>query len=439
MRKLLAQAPNAAALLLALLIAAFFCGRALTAAYPLWVNADEELGITEAIDDPVPGLLAGKMLEYELNTSPLHYLVDKAWLNAAGGWLRHSTPSYFFRVPSILWFSTYVVLFILLFYRLSGQLGLPAPVRLIFAGGVGLTLITNSPLLYGVALQDRPYALWILLGAIQLTLLYRWLGRKERGPSPGLALNGILLSMNTFAAGSQVALASLVRWLARPRAERSYRIFLEAAPGLMLAGWYFLHRHEQGMRGAHSFFGLWWNALTSAALHRSRPAFDMTADVDATTNPGLFAAFWVVLCFLLPLVSRRPILRSLYYYCLLVVAAGVPTTAGAVLFANYLEPRYFFYLYPSIVALQFLGVLALADWLMARQKLLGPAVLVLWALGQLIYRQPHLADDLRAFEVVRANPPYRSEPAENCPADFGSLRYPPLNRVHTAKLRELCR
>jgi hypothetical protein len=312
-------------------------------------------------------------------------------------------------------------------------------VRLIFAGGVGLTLITNSPLLYGVALQDRPYALWILLGAIQLTLLYRWLGRKGSGPSPGLALNGILLSMNTFAAGSQVALASLVRWLARRREAGSPRIFLEALPGLLLAVWYFLHRHEQGMRGAHSFFGLWWNALTSAALHRSRPAFDMTADVDATTNPGLFAAFWVVLCFLLPLVSRRPILRSLYYYCVLVVAAGVPTTAGAVLFVNYLEPRYFFYLYPSIVALQFLGVLALADRLMSWKKLLGSAVLVAWALGQLVYRQPDLAHDWRAFAVVRENPPYRSQPTENCPADFGSLRYPPLNRVHMAKLRELCR
>lgn len=439
MRKLLAQAPNAAALLLALFIAAFFCGRALTAAHPLWVNADEELGITEALDDPVPGLLAGKMLKHELNTSPLHYLVDKAWLNSAGGLLRHSTPSYFFRAPSILWFSAYVVLFILLFFRLSGVLALPAPVRMAYAFGVGITLITNGPLLYGVALQNRPYSLWLLLGAIQLTLLYRGLERKDNGPSPGLALNGVLLSMNTFAAGSQVALASMVRWLARPKAERSHRIFLEAIPGLLLASWYFLHRHEQGVRGAHSFFGLWWNALTSAALHRSRPAFDMTADVDATTNPGLFAAFWVVLCFLLPLVSRRPVLRSLYYYCLLVVAAGVPTTAGAVLFANYLEPRYFYYLYPSIVALQFLGVLALADWLMARKKLLGSAVIVLWALGQLAYRQPDLANDWRAFAVVRANPPYRPQPAENCPADFGSLRYPPLNRVHTAKLRDLCR
>lgn len=410
------------AVVVAILLAALFLLRALAVAPTYQLSTDEAVGLTEALDASPVTLLWGRGLDAELNATPLHYFIDKARLSLSEGWLRHSTPPVFFRALPLLLVSGYLFLMVLLAYSLAVASGVAWWARLVFSAGAGLMLLTNGQLLYGVALQDRPYALWLFLSAAQLLMFFR-AGAK---PSRGLAVVGALLSYTTFAAAPQAAVASAVRWWRF----RERRIFLEALPALLIGAVFFFLRHDQLVGGQRGFLELWAHALVAGTLHPSSAAGDMTAGFAPVGYPEELALTWTAVILATATLARGG--RFLVLQSFGVVMAALPVTLGSLLLAHYFEPRYLFFIYPCLALLHLCAVLALAE----RAGRWAWAVVVVWADAQVFYRAPNLLMDAQAVRMMSA--PLRAEAKESCPASWRDLRHPQTGRLDTLKLRQLC-
>jgi|GEM_PF-6789998 len=109
------------------------------------LNVDEESGIAEAYDYSALELLIDGP-QPELNASPLHYLLDKAWIKVGGPDLhRHHNLDRYFRIPPMLYFTIASCLALLLVLEVTGNLlGFPLALAL------GATL----------AIFSRPATFW---------------------------------------------------------------------------------------------------------------------------------------------------------------------------------------------------------------------------------------------------------------------------------------
>jgi hypothetical protein len=108
-------------------------------------NFDEEAGIGESLDIPVSVyLMTGP--QDQLSTSPLHYLVDKAWIAAFGGAPhRHYNLNLFFRALPIIYTSVASGLALLLTIELALSAGFPFWISAAFGAVAGIFFSQTSP------------------------------------------------------------------------------------------------------------------------------------------------------------------------------------------------------------------------------------------------------------------------------------------------------
>lgn len=431
-------AVGTAAFALAVLLALVCLFRSANVALDFPLNSDEEGGITGSLDTSVPVLLLGSGLDDQINVSPLHYLVDKAWLAAFGGWARELNPNLFLRIPALFFYSLYVGIFSFVAYLWAQAIPLPGFLRLAFVAQAGLLLQTNHWLFYGVAFRNRPYALWFLLTALQLLFLTRALKKTPGRFSVPLAAVGALLSMNSYAAAAQAAAVLAARWLGRPPKGSPRFALLEAAPSLAVGFFYFLRRNHQHLPWETGYLGLWADALVTALRIPGISALELSLGQQPWQTAGAWGLIPLLAFLVLPSLALWRPLREHYAYALAFLLTGVPVTGAALLFGGYLAPRYFYFLFPAMAALQLLSVLALASRLARWRQEAGWAVVAGWVALIGAYRAPPLLTELGEMRRHRGEVPVWITPSDECPAGIGQVRVAPVNQVHTARFAELC-
>jgi hypothetical protein len=437
-RKRSGNAAGTAAFALAVLLAMLCLFRTASVALEIPLNSDEEGGITGSLDTSVPALLLGSGLDDQINVSPLHYLQDKAWLAAFGGWARELNPNLLLRIPALLFFSIYVGIFSFVAYLWAQAIPLPVFLRLAFVAQAGLLLQTNHWLFYGVALRNRPYALWFLLTALQLLFLTRALKKTPGQLNMPLAAVGALLSLNSYAAATQAAAVLAARWLGRPPTASPRFALLEAAPSLAVGFFYFLRRNYQYLPWDTGYLGLWADALITALRIPGISPIELSMGQQPWQLAGAWGLLPLLAFLVLPLLAFWRPLREHYTYALAFLLFGVPVTGAAILFGGYLASRYFYYLFPALAALQILSVLALAARLGRWRQEAGWAVVAGWVALIGAYRAPPLLTELSEMRRHRGEIPLWITPSKDCPSGIGQVRMAPINQVHTARFAELC-
>ena len=427
-----------AAFALAVLLALLCLFRTASVSLEFPLNSDEEGGITGSLDTSVPVLLLGSGLRDQINVSPLHYLVDKAWLAAVGTWARELNPNLLLRIPALLFYSLYVGIFSFVAYLWAQAVPLPGILRLAFLAQAGLLLQSNQWLFYDVALRNRPYALWFLLTALQLLLLTRALKRDPGKLSVPLAAVGALLSMNSYAAATQAAAVLAARLLGRPSKASARFAWLEAAPAVAVGLFYFLRRNYQYLPSSANFPALWADALIAGLRIPGTSALELSQGRSPWELVGIWGLLPLLAVLVLPLLALWRPFREYYSYALAFLLAGVPVTGAAIFFGGYLASRYFYYLFPAMAALQMLSVLALTARLARWRQEAGWAVVAGWGAVIGAYRAPPLLTELKEIRRHRGEIPVWITPSAECPAGIGELRVPPINQVHITRFAELC-
>lgn len=415
---------RAAPLLLALVLLVAGLGRiSMLAAYQA-TNSDEEAGIGEALSIP-----AGELLRngppVEVNPSPLHYLVDKAWIHAHGG-----TPHYrynlnlFFRVLPIAYVVAGSVLLALLSLELALAFSLPALPACVFAFAAGIFFQTNLFTLSHAAVSDRPYAFFYLLTCVQLRLL----ARAKPGLSWKFGLAHLLMCFNSFGAAVQVGVVVLLRARSALRPFRARELLLlgaETLPAAAVAVWYWIDapRMFEPAPEQRGLAELWLEALGDGVFAPSAGFFS-----GATHDPTWSFLGWPAVLAATALLLAAPFLarpfRNLGLALPLFVLAAVPVTWVALNVANTLQPRYFVFLYPAMGFAQVLAVLAAARWLGTKsRKAWAPGLLLLlWSAGQVAYRVPAALEDSRAMKLMARYSLYYPGPRVGCPEHLGAFR-----------------
>jgi hypothetical protein len=405
-------------------------------------NADEESGLAEAYDYTFVELLVHGP-QPELNASPLHYILDRAWLKATEGAHRHVRMALLFRLQVLAYFALGCGFAFLLALALAGSA--PPMAAFSFALLASFFFQTNPSLSWCVGLQDRPISLWIMLGFAQVYFLFNSLERRPISFDGRLASLNALLAATSPASGIQVLAAFLVRvWpLARERRWKACRkISWEVYPAFLICAWYGLMSSPQVLDSTSlaTFINYWLSAIEAGlwAIPRSLHFIGgLEYGYTWSGNPLLLLAGIPLLA--LPLWSRNTKLRSIYFYCLLTVSLAVPVTVMSWLWAHSVHPRYFYFIYPPLGLLHLLGVLVLAELLNRHWRHAGACVLCAWVAVQLTIRGPTTFHDTKVALVnTTPIPPYRAEASPLCPRTLGEVRYGPKGGFHARTIDNLC-
>lgn len=405
-------------------------------------NADEESGLAEAYDYTFVELLAHGP-QPELNASPLHYILDRAWLKLTDGAHRHVRMSLLFRLQTLTYFALGCAFAFLLALGLAGTT--PPLVAYAFAILASIFFQTSPGLSWSVGLEDRPLSLWVMLSLAQLYFFWRSLERRPAAFDGRLAAVNALLAATTAASGIQVIATFAVRAWPCFRARRwreSRALIAETLPAILLCAWYGVMSSPQianSTTGA-TFLGYWLAALENGFWATLTPLhFIGGTQVGETWSGNIIALAAGALLAALPAWSRNVRLRQVYFCCLLIMALSVPLTLISWLWAHSVQARYLYFLYPILGTLHLLGVLAAAELISRRWRRAGGLLLVGWALAQLLIRVPPVLHDTRVALLNKPPiPTFRAEASALCPRELGEVRYGPKGGFHAASIDSLC-
>lgn len=401
--------------------------------------ADEQSGIAESFDFSYSQLLTRGPLE-ELNPSPLHYLVDKAWIGFAGGAPhRKWNLEIFFRVPPVFFFALAAVFFSAIFARLARQrfprAGFAAD---LFGFACGFAFSSCFQTMRMAALWDRPYSLWIFLIVLQFWLLGRELGGR-RNSRWAWALCHLAMTLTTFAAAVQVCATQAYRlWFLRSELRKNaVPLALESLPSIAAALWFwhFTVSWPPIEDPFPSFVQFW---LKTIALGTWNPPWAIFDVAHLGFQYGATPPFAVALCgvfLVLPFFRPQP----LHYFCLLALAGAVVVTRACQLAGNQLEERYFHFVYPYFLAMPGFALLAVASPLSRAGAWAQRAVLIMFFAAQLWFRVPALIFDVQSTMAAKPNfPLWANQAAPICPESLGAFRADSKRSIDIRRLQSAC-
>lgn len=402
------------------------------------IDTEEGIGVGEALEYGFGRLLwRGTSLDSwgELNTSPLHYLIDKTWISLWGGQPHFHWDLYvFFRMlPGFYWCFAVCAVFFFVSWLLRERRFLP-PAAWAIGAGAAVVLFAKTYALREAA-RDRPYALWMLLTILHLLVVAVFILRERTAVSRrwrwAFATLSVLLPFNTYASLPQVALTC--GWLAvdhplfRTREGRKFLI-ATGAVSLAVGLWYF-----------------WWVPLADPLFRNApTPYFDylgrvLWLSISPAANPTQagYPVLWQdagplrAWAFIAPMLALSLVRERLPRF-ILFMTLGL---SGVCLLTRYglqsrgeglLSPRYFLFLLPYAYALSLVAIAAPLYW-MGRFSLPGAR----WAQQFLLLALltavawDHYAmfrDDIFISETDIGRFKFRAEPRLNCPEDLGHFR-----------------
>jgi|GEM_PF-7104486 len=300
---------------------------------------------------------------------------------------------------------------------------------------------------------DRPICLWVSLSLLHLLLFARSLRLRSAKHDAGLTALGCLLTMCSFASAVQVLVATLLRALPKLRLQprTAFWISLEAVPGGLIALWYahLGNRQALDVTTPAQFLDYWLAALAHGGWGLGEAL--IFSNFAGRHNYGDHAngivpfAMATLVLLVVPFFSRQATLRKMHLYCLSLILLAVPTTVLSWKFANSIQPRYFYFLYPSLGVLHVLTVLTIAE-LASRSKifvgkhsLAFGLVLGAWILAQAAYRVPGIASDWRARSELPVNYPlYVENPSPLCPETLGEFRAGMKGAIDISRVQSRC-
>lgn len=407
--------------------------RVLLYAHVKHLGADERTALGEIVDFSFGYLLyAGPM--FELNRSPLHYLLDKSWFVLWGEQPQlHWNLRVFFRIlPATYWAIATAAIFFFAHraLRRMGERG-----WIVFLGGlaVALSFYTRN-LLLNFAAEDRPYALWMLFSTLHTVFFVLWHRRAIEGRDffPYFAFVSVALVFTAYVSMIQIALAAMALWLFPPidwNARDRRRLLWLTGSCAGIGIWYFSGVFSGPPKPSQ--LGLILDAFRHVAYSSMRLYDGVPSQWWPAYGPGadLWGELWCVFCLLAPLYFwRRREVRAylaLTYGLLvaLIVVAVVLRTVGH----GILGSRYVLFLFPYLFGLTVLTLMALFDIVrripfvgspLVRWGKLPAACALLW-----LTLDPHLRELEFHQERGHIEAAFRwHDPLPSCPREFGSMR-----------------
>jgi|GEM_PF-6105230 len=422
--------------------------------YKLTLSAAlEELGGDETTDiagsyDQSFGDLLLHGPHMELNTSPLHYLLGRAWINS---WNRapqlHWDSRIFFRVLPMAWWSLLAVVLFLFLLRLLEKFKWRPEISYVAAFSASIFLFSRHfPTYY--AILSRPYSLWLLLTFLHLLAFLRLYekncSRKDKYAFLALCL---ALPFTAFVSAAQVAVAMAVLFIFPPGG-RARSFFGSGAPLLcsaLIGGWYLLQLRP-GNAGGSRIDGVLMAFLDILAVstqpYTSSFFAERNLDANWATASG-FNRLWAFVVIIIPAYSwwRRPMLRPfLAFAYVLIISLGAIALVLALKGQVIGHSRYLLFLFPFFTGLLFISVYELAS--LASKAKATPILLT--GLSAILAAQ---AVNI-AVTDVRGNLSHHSDlltrsfywqtPKESCPANLAFLRNGKQG-IETESLLALCR
>ena len=423
-------------------------------------GADEQTALAEIRDYTYYYLFTNGPTA-ELNTSPLHYLLDKSWLKLWGNepQFRWELLQFFRILPITYWCLVTVLIFLATRFLLAR---FTKPFTAIAVALSLAALAFSKSLLTYFAAEDRPYSLWVLWGICQLclfTLCYVPEFVHFARVRYAYGVSCLLLVFTAYVSILQVALAGLIYLLLPPagvtRGEKRFHFQVVVAAGLV-ALWY-LHTALQGPEQQSQVAGA-LEALEAQLTAGLRPWVEGTLDFRTFGSPWAWVHWtekaWYAACFFLPLFFfRQPGFRAVT-----LLAFGLVASSLLIAFALRWKgqiingPKYLMFLFPYLFALFLMSLYALErglSWALARLGATGRfvssalplVVATYWIYSALsihiveFANTRPLGDKERQLSLLFLAEP----PKATCPPQMAYVREGIKKGIELNRVRELCR
>jgi hypothetical protein len=215
--------------------------------------------------------------KWEVNNSPLHYVMDRALLALNPAPHRSWDLFVFFRLlPALFTCLASLVALVAITRALRG--GEYGPWAALGIAACFTLFLALKPYVAVFALQDRPYSLWLLLSSLQLALFLNLYRDHTRLALMVYALSCTLLVLTAYVSVIQVCLAGAVLWLlpsAAGRTEERKRQLKLCGFALLVAAWYAFHTHRSDtMESQHKLSSLAFLDLLVAAFRPFTPLWN---------------------------------------------------------------------------------------------------------------------------------------------------------------------